>query len=119
MTGDQRPEVAAPILRSWNHRVIRHQEPDGDAYYEIHECHYDKRGDAIPRAWTESAVSVGSDTRAGLFWVLSVMTEAVGKPVLEIVGDKLREIEPSQELSDELKRALEYGKAFGLGEVER
>lgn len=104
---------------SWNHRVIR-TEDDGGPCYAIHECHYDKKGDTIPIMWTAEPTAVLSDTRHGLFWVLSVMTEAVGKPILEIdeTGKKLREIEPAKELSDDLKRVLEFGKAVGNGQAD-
>lgn len=100
--------------RSWNHRVIRHEDEVGVAYC-IHECHYDKKGDAIPTSWTENATSVMSDTREGLFWVLAVMTEAVARPVLKIRDGKLVEIEPVKELSDSLKKAIASNKEYAEG----
>jgi hypothetical protein len=104
---------------TWNHRVIRTKDPVGDGVsYAIHECFYQKKADTLPYSWTQDPVEVASDTRRGLFWVLSVMAEAVGKPVLEIAGDKLREIEPAQELSDDLRKVLDFGKEVGLGENE-
>jgi hypothetical protein len=94
---------------TWNHRVIRFEE-NGNVYYAIHECHYDKRGDTIPMSWTANAVNVLSETRRGLLWVLSVMTEAVAKPVLTEKDGKLVEVEPVQELSDDLRKILERTK---------
>jgi hypothetical protein len=99
---------------SWNHRVIRHEDEIGIAYF-IHECHYANKGDTIPTRWTSEPVEVHSDTRTGLFWVLAVMTEAVAKPVLEIRDGKLVEIEPAQELTDDLKKAVAANKEFAEG----
>lgn len=99
---------------SWNHRVIR-GEDEGGAYYRIHECHYDKKGDTIPTSWTEEPVHVQAETRSGLFWVLAVMTEAVARPVLEIRDGKLLEIEPVRELTDDLRKAIAQNKEHAEG----
>lgn len=100
---------------TWNYRVIR-TEDDGGPCYAIHEVIYGDSGNI--EGWTADPVHVLSETARGLFWVLSVMTEALGKPVLKIVGDKLEEIEPAQEFSDSLKAVLEHGKLVGKGEDE-
>lgn len=99
---------------SWNHRVIRHED-EGGVTYAIHECHYDKKGDTIPTSWTENAVAVSADTRVGLLWVLAMMTEAVAQPVLEASASKLVEVEPVQELTDDLKKAVAANKEYAEG----
>lgn len=98
---------------SWNHRVIR-GEDNNEAWYAIHECYYDKSDD-VPTSWTVEPVDVSSDTRVGLFWVLAVMTEAVAKPVLEIRDGKLVEVEPAQELADDLSKAIAANKEYAEG----
>lgn len=98
----------------WNHRIIRHADEGGPSY-RVHECYYDKKGDTIPTKWTADPVYVGAETRAGLFWVLSKMVEAVGQPVLEIRDGKLAEIEPAKELPDDLKKAIGSGLEFADG----
>jgi hypothetical protein len=100
---------------TWNHRVIRTEDAAGP-FYAIHEVIYGD--DEVVIGWTEEPVHVGAETARGLFWVLSVMTEALGKPVLQIVGDRLEDVEPAQELSDMLKAVLEHGKLVGKGDDE-
>ena len=100
---------------TWNYRVIR-AEDEGGPCYALHEVIYSDDGGI--QGWTADPVHVISETARGMFWVLSVMTEALGKPVLKIVGDKLEEIEPAQEFSDSLKAVLENGKLIGKGEDE-
>lgn len=99
---------------SWNYRVIR-SEDEGGICYTIYECHYDKKGDTIPTNWTQAAVSVQSETRTGLFWVLACMTEATAQPILEIKDGKLIEVEPVRELTDDLKKALGASKEYAEG----
>src|SRR4051812_33106664 len=97
----------------WNHRVIR-TEYDGEPSYSIHECFYEK-SDTLPSSWAESPVDVTAETRTGLFWVLACMTEAVARPILEIRDDKLVEVEPVHELTDDMKKALASNKEFAEG----
>lgn len=99
---------------TWNHRVIR-SEDDGEAHYAIHECFYDNKADTIPTSWTENAVEVCSETRSGLLWVLAVMAEAVSRPILEVQGGKLVEVEPVVNSSDDLTRAIKNNKEFAEG----
>lgn len=99
---------------TWNYRVIRTEE-EGEHVYAIHECQYADKGDTIPGSWTEEPVCVLSETRTGLFWVLSVMTEAVAKPILEERDGKLVEVEPVRELTDDLKKAIASNKEYAEG----
>lgn len=99
---------------SLNHRVIRSKDAAG-VCYAIHECHYDKKGDTIPTSWTAEPASMLSETRTGLFWVMSVMAEGIGQPVLEVRDGKLVEVEPVREFTDDLKKAIGHGKEFAEG----
>ena len=99
----------------WNHRVIRTEDAGGPCY-AIHEVVYGDDGDI--QGWTEEPVAALSETFRGLFWVLSVMTEALGKPALKIVGDKLEPVEDAMEFSDSLRAVIEHGKLIGKGEDE-
>lgn len=101
---------------SWNYRVIRSEDDLGTSY-AIHECFYEKKGDTIPHRWTKEPVDVHSETRAGLFWVLAVMTEGVAKPILEEVNGSLVEVEPVRELTDDLKKAVAANKEYAEGAV--
>lgn len=99
---------------SWNNRVIRSEDEAG-VCYAVHECHYDNKGDTIPTRWTEEPVAVMAETRTGLFWVLSVMTEAVAQPILEVRDGKLVVVEPVRELTDDLKKAITANKEHAEG----
>lgn len=95
---------------TWNHRVIRtYDERTGETTYEICECHYKNKDDAIPNSWSDP-VTVAAETRTGLLWVLSVMTESLAKPVLERQGGKLIEVEPTQEFADDLWKVIKANK---------
>ena len=76
---------------SWNYRVIRSREANGEFYYAIHECYYD--GDRLPHSWTLSPVSVIGETHAELLTTLQQMHRAVLEPVLEQCDERLVEID--------------------------
>ena len=79
-------------MSSWNHRVIRTKDEHG-TYYNIHECYYNAKEDKIPFSWTENPTSPFSDEGVeGLRWTLERMLKALDVPVLEQVGDVLKEI---------------------------
>ena len=75
---------------SWNYRVIRSREANGEFYYAIHECYYD--GDRLPHSWTASPASVSGETHAELLTTLQQMHRAVLEPVLEQCDERLVEI---------------------------
>ena len=77
---------------SWNYRVIRSRQPNGEFYYAIHECYYEG-GDRLPDRWTASPVSVGGETHAELLTTLQQMHRAMLEPVLEQCGERLVEID--------------------------
>jgi hypothetical protein len=64
---------------TWNYRIMV-DEYKGEKYFEIHEVHYSK--DKKPQAYTTEPVSVHSDTKKGIKWVLEKMLEACDKPIL-------------------------------------
>jgi hypothetical protein len=76
---------------SWNYRVIRSREANGEFYYAIHECYYD--GDRLPHSWTLSPASVIGETHAELLTTLQQMHRAVLEPVLEQCDERLVEID--------------------------
>jgi hypothetical protein len=78
---------------TWNYRVIRGKDGD-EFYYAIHECFYDKKEDTIPHSWAETPEAAIGETREELIKDLVLMIKAVTKPVLEIQGEKLVEVEP-------------------------
>ena len=77
---------------SWNYRVIRSWEANGELYYAIHECLYEG-GDRLPHSWTASAASVSGETHAELLTTLQQMHRAVLEPVLEQCDERLVEID--------------------------
>ena len=75
-------------MTTWNHRVIR-KDGSSETWYELHECFYDNKGDAIPTSWTVDAIAPVGETPESLILCLERMIEAVRKPILVIEGDKL------------------------------
>jgi hypothetical protein len=101
---------------SWNYRIIRSVVEADEVTYALHECYYGNNGDAIP-TWTSEPANVLAETRAGLLWVLSVMTEALARPVFEVKDGKLVEVEPAQQLSDDIRKAISNNKKYAEGMV--
>lgn len=60
---------------SWNRRVLRHKDGD-DFFYQIHEVHYNKKGEII--AYTENAVSAGGESLKVLAEELADMAMVAG-----------------------------------------
>lgn len=101
------PDERPSWLKSWNFRVIRHRndiaeripaitqaeviEAGEEFYFEIHECHYEKKSDTVPDSYSPPC-TVGSTTMEGMAWQLLHMSAAWCKPILEIVDGKLREV---------------------------
>lgn len=101
----------------WNYRVIR-TDDNGGPCYAVHECQYANKGDTIPSSWTTDPADVLAETRDGLFWVISVIVEGLAQPVLEVRGDKLVEVEPKRQLSDDILAAISMGKLVGTGDYD-
>jgi hypothetical protein len=72
----------------WNHRVIRHEE-NGEVWYAIHECFYEKPDDDSNLSWTENEIAPIGETVDELRETLERMLKALDKPILTIQGDKL------------------------------
>jgi hypothetical protein len=72
----------------WNHRVMRHVEPDGHVWFGIHEVFYDDTG--RPEGWSEPAEAPAGETLEELAANLAQMTEALKQPVLEYEDAKKR-----------------------------
>jgi hypothetical protein len=73
---------------NWNYRVIRkkYHEASIEHYYEIHEVHYDEKGNI--RAWTETPIWPMADSLKDLKKSLKMMLKDCNKPILEIKTDK-------------------------------
>lgn len=84
---------------TWNYRIIvkhsEHPVNEGERYFEIHECHYEKRKDTLPTSWSKDAVlPMGQDKVKELKADLKMMLKACEKPVLIEKGDKIEEWKP-------------------------
>ena len=64
---------------SWNHRILARKYED-EIYLEIHEVHYDEKGNA--EAYAEKPTTIGSETLKGITWTLNKMKECRKKPIL-------------------------------------
>lgn len=75
---------------TWNYRVIRSVDAEGEPLYSVHEVYYDK--DGKPDSWTCDPVFLSAESVQQLIkdvvWILKSLTE----PVLEVVDDKLIEV---------------------------
>jgi len=76
----------------WNYRIIRTLQ-NGEAHFNIHEVYYDVEGKG-EHLWTENPISVGGETIEDLSKTLDYMKQALQRPILEIVDDKLQEWKP-------------------------
>ena len=76
---------------TWNYRVIRHKEPDGEYYYQVHEVYYDNQGEI--NGWSTNASIVYGDSYQDLRHDMLMHRKAFDKPVLEEFEGKLLEVE--------------------------
>lgn len=80
-------------MATWNYRVMKLIDDDGEHYHQIHEIYYDKKGH--PNAYTENPVSVFSNEGIeGLSSVLEKMAEALTTPVLD-ASDFVKSVQSS------------------------
>ena len=67
---------------SWNHRVMKRVEFDGDDdWYQIHEVFYDSNRQ--PESWTVEGIAPGGNTLEELRDELIRMLEATEKEILD------------------------------------
>ena len=67
---------------SWNHRVMKHKEADGDDdWYQIHEVYYNSK--RKPKSWTVEGIAPGGNTLEDLRDELLKMLEATEKEILD------------------------------------
>lgn len=79
---------------SWNHRVIREIHEVGSERqldYGVHEVFYGD--DGSPSSWTKEPVAIFGDTFKGAAEVYMQMAGAFMLPILEVIGDKLVEVD--------------------------
>ena len=67
---------------TWNHRLIRHTEPNGEIWLGIHEVYY--LDDGTPDMVTENAIGASGETVEEIIETLERMRRCVEKPILEM-----------------------------------
>ena len=68
---------------SWNYRVIRSVDPNGNEFHAIHEVYY---GDGVePEGWTATPVAPCGDDLNEVRSTLQHMHRALDEPVLTVV----------------------------------
>jgi hypothetical protein len=65
---------------SWNYRVVKEKDADGENIYSIHEVYYDENYNI--KAIGESSF-INSDSLEGLKWQISKMDECLKKEVID------------------------------------
>ena len=65
---------------TWNHRVIKRVNENGDVFYSIHEVYYT---DDIPTSCTEESIAAYGETPETLILELERMLGACSKPILD------------------------------------
>jgi hypothetical protein len=90
----------APYFAHWDYRVLRSEDPDGTAVYEIREVYYN--ADGFPDG--HCSASALSEDRGGLLQVMAMMAEAIAKPTLDRAN--LEQIDQGRILSDQLTALL-------------
>lgn len=81
-------------MSSWNYRVVRAYTPwvqDLGCYYHIHEVYYDDNGEPDSRS-TDPMAPYG-ETPEELLADIKLMLEATMHPVMEVVDNKLKEVD--------------------------
>ena len=79
-------------MHYWNYRVVKKKNPDtGETYFEVCEVYYDKED--RPHSWTEDKNLLVYEELDEVREAYKEIQTAFDKPVLEVVGDSLREIE--------------------------
>lgn len=69
-------------MATWNYRVMKFVDDDGEPCHQIHEVYYDKEGH--PNGYTENPANIFSiEGIDGLSRVFEKMAEALKKPVLD------------------------------------
>jgi len=77
-------------MMSWNYRVVKKETPRKEVYYEVCEVYYSSEG--VPHAYSENRI-FASEELDDLMWTHEAMKKAFEKPFLEVIDDKIVEIE--------------------------
>lgn len=79
---------------TWNHRVIRHTDVEGDTEYiwfGVHEVFYPSDDDSLDGAsWTEDAIKIIEDSPEELLKTVQRIKASIEKPTLMIDGNQLK-----------------------------
>lgn len=73
--------AAERLDMSWNHRVMRHIEENGDEWFGIHEVFYEDNGSI--KNWTVDAMDPHGESPFELGTDLARMMAALTKPILD------------------------------------
>lgn len=76
---------------TWNYRVIRSKDPDGEYYYAIHEVYYNNNQE--PDSWSRDAIRMFEYSMSELEEEFGRLRKAMSKTVLEEFEGKLVEVE--------------------------
>lgn len=66
---------------SWNYRILRHPDENGEEVYGMHTVHYNAKG--APELWTKEPMFVGNSVQE-LLGVLEQIRDGVYKPIIDI-----------------------------------
>ena len=96
----------------WNYRVVRsvvkrEESEDGEEYFGVYECFYTSKNPDVPDSWVECPAVPQGDTLEELKADLTLMQEALKRPILEIVGEE-----------GEDERALMRAVVAGLADID-
>lgn len=81
-------------MSHWNYRLIRFKDEGSPTGYwvALHEVYYDDEGN--PNGWTSSPADFGGTDRTEAIKALAdALDDIAVRPILEIVNDKLVEVE--------------------------
>ena len=76
-------------MMGWNYRLVRHTAEQGQVWFEIHECYYNK--DGTISAWTEDPCHPSGETVEELRSDLERMMQALDYPVIEVKHEPVKD----------------------------
>lgn len=74
-------------MSCWNYRIMA-REYDEDFYLGVYEVYYDD--DGTPNGYSTDPITIGSETKKGVCWVVNRIKDSTRKPIL-YYGDKFPE----------------------------
>ena len=71
----------------WNYRIMA-KEHNGEFYLGVYEVYYDD--DGTPNGCSMNPITIGSETKKGICWIVNRIKDATKKPIL-FYGDRFPE----------------------------